>query len=163
MLSTAQSSRILIGFLSENTLSCMSTESEALNQMAAKLDSFVMDSSLVDAFCDAFGRQSGKAFNRAIASRVCFLEWLALYSCVGKSADKWQTVALAFYQVLEGFGGLYVKWTVEDFFVDVDEQPLFADPLIAKRAGGQNHQFTGGAVAVRFTDLLRDIEKQLRL
>jgi hypothetical protein len=105
---------------------------EAVYLLALKLDPLVMDSSSVDVFSAAFGGPRGQAFHRAIASRICFLEWLALYSCVGKSADRWQTMTLAFYQVLDGFGGAFAEWTIEEFFADMDERQLVLDRLVAE-------------------------------
>jgi hypothetical protein len=107
-----------------------------------------MDSSLVEVFWNTFGGQSGKEFHRAFASRVCFLEWLALYSCVGKSAERWQAMALAFNQVLDGFGGSYVKWTLEEFFADLEERQVVLARWIAEGERAEKTTFRDCLVAV---------------
>lgn len=114
-----------------------------------------MDSSLVEAFCQTFGSQGGPAFHRTIGSRICFLQWLALYTCVGKPASRWQAMALAFEQVLMGYGGSYAEWTLDEFFADAAERQLILAQLIAEGVPAHKTTFgdcLSGAMAMRAQD-----------
>jgi len=107
----------------------MPTEFEVVENLAKRLRTLVADHVAGEKFKLTFRGIGDKAATRALASRLCFLEWIAIYSCKNINETNAENIAVAFHKVLKTLD-LSEGCMLEEFFADADEQRLVFARLI---------------------------------